>query len=132
LATAAAGGPGAADAAWAELLAESADRGTPSPPTDTVRSAARRLVDAHGLDEEAQQALRTVVGIVEESRYGGVDAAAGALPEPTAVVRDAVSAGSPLTVQNRLLPPSLLGRRAGAPGMEPSADRIDDAAATRR
>ena len=134
LAAAAAGGPGAADAAWAELLAESADRGVPSPTTDTVRSAARRLVSAHELDEEAQQALRSVVGIVEESRYGGVDAVAGALPGPMTEVRDAVAAGSPLTVRNRLLPPSLRAPRAGAgaPDPETPADRSDDAAAARR
>jgi transglutaminase-like putative cysteine protease len=154
LAMAAAGGPGSADAAWEELLAASADRGTPSPPSDTVRSAARRLAGAHGLGDEAQQALRTVVGIVEESRYGGVDAAAGALRGPVTVVQAAITAGSPLTLRNRLLPPSLLGRRAdvtaggaapsrSAPSRSgpsrsgpsrsgPAADRVDDAAAARR
>ena len=53
LAVADAGGVGAAEAAWAELLAESADHGVPGRPTDTVRTAADRMVQAHGLDAGA-------------------------------------------------------------------------------
>ena len=91
LAVADAGGPGAAGAAWDELLAESADRGSPTPATDTVRGAARRIVDDHGLDERAQRALRSVVGIVEESWYGDVDAAPGALTGPVREVHEAIA-----------------------------------------
>jgi hypothetical protein len=113
LAAAAIGGPGAADAAWAELLAESADRGVPGRPTDTVRGAARRLVDEHGLDEEAVEAVRAVVGIVEESWYGGVDPAPGALVGPVRAALDGIDAGSPLGLRRRLLPPSVVDTARG-------------------
>ena len=102
-----AGGPGAVDAAWAELLAASADRGAPCPATDTVRGAARRLADAHGLDEGARRALQTVVGIVEESWYGGVDAAPDALTGPVRAVLDAIAAGTPAGLRGTLLPRSV-------------------------
>jgi transglutaminase-like putative cysteine protease len=146
LAAAAAGGPGAADAAWDELLAESADRGAPGRATDTVRAAARRLADGHGLDEGARRALGTVVGIVEESWYGGVDAAPDALTAPLRAVLDAVAAGTPRGVRGTLLPRSVVGapgHRAprGRDGGEGSGDRddadapdvgTDDAATVRR
>jgi transglutaminase-like putative cysteine protease len=147
LAAADAGGPGAAGAAWDELLAESADRGSPTPVTDTVRGAARRIVDDHVLDERAQRALRSVVGIVEESWYGDVDAAPGALTEPVREVHEAI-ATTPRGVRGRLLPRSLVdglrsrstrprrfgGRggptddTSGGPGID---GNIDDAAAAR-
>jgi hypothetical protein len=93
---AAAGGPGAADAAWAELLAESADRGAPSPPTDTVRGAARRMAEEHDLDEPTRRALRIVVGVVEESWYGGTDPAPGALTGALGEVHTAITTGTPV------------------------------------
>jgi transglutaminase-like putative cysteine protease len=127
LAAVEAGGPEAADAAWAEVLAESADRGAASPPTDTVRSAAHRLASAHGLDEEGQRALRVVAGVVEESWYGEVHPAPGALAEPVRAALGAIGAGSALTLRNRLLPPSVV-QRARREG--PRAG-TDDAAAVR-
>ena len=63
-------GPGAPDAAWAELLAESWDRGRAINDSDTVRSAARRLAREHGLDDEGKDGLRTLVGVLERSWYG--------------------------------------------------------------
>jgi transglutaminase-like putative cysteine protease len=140
LATAAAGGPGAADAAWAELLAESTDRGAPGRATDTVRGSAGRLADAHGLDEGARRALRTVVGIVEESWYGGVDAAPDALTAPLRAVLDAVAAGTPSGLRGRLLPRSVVGaprRRVRRGGGDDRDDArvdpgTDDAATARR
>lgn len=114
------GGRGAAGAAWAELLAESVDRGAPVPPTDTVRGAARRLVRAHRLDAPSQEALREVVGAVEASWFGDRHPAPGSLAGPVAAVRAGMAAGSPLGARSRLLPRSVL-TRAGR----------DDAAAPR-
>jgi transglutaminase-like putative cysteine protease len=128
LAISTAGGPGAVDAAWAELLAASADRGAPCPATDTVRGAARRLADAHSLDEGARRALRTVVGIVEESWYGGVDAPPDALTGPVRAVLDAIAAGTPAGLRGTVLPRSVTDplRRTSRP------DPDDDAAAARQ
>ncbi|MCX6465240.1 MAG: DUF4129 domain-containing protein, partial [Pseudonocardiales bacterium] len=142
-AAAAAGGPGAAGAAWTELVAESTDRGVPLPPTDTVRAGARRLVREHRLDPSAQDALRAVVTAVEASWYGGEHPEPGRLAGPLAGVRAGIAAGSPLRPRQRLVPASLrmrtgpsVPRDGGAPtnGSAPrdsSAPRNDDAAATR-
>lgn len=115
LAAVAAGGPTAAGAGWAELLAESTDRGVPSPPTDTVRGAARRLVREHRLDGDAQDALRSVIGTVESSWYGGADPVAAELDGPVRAVRAAMAAGSGLSLRARLFPRSLrTGARSGS------------------
>jgi transglutaminase-like putative cysteine protease len=66
-----AGGPRAVSAAWAEVLAESADRRVIPPVGETVRAAAQRLVHEHGLDEPGQAGLRILVGAVEQSWYAG-------------------------------------------------------------
>jgi hypothetical protein len=113
LAAVARGGPGAAGAAGAELLAESADRGAPCPPSDTVRSGARRLVREHQLDAGAQQALRQVVAAVEASWYGDGSAGAGQhdmLPDALAAVRAGIAASRKLTLRERLLPRSVMRR----------------------
>jgi transglutaminase-like putative cysteine protease len=116
LAAVAAGGPGAAGAGWAELLAESADRGVPAPASDTVRGAARRLVREHRLDPDAQQHLRHVVTAVEASWYGGAGVPPGR-ERPSSELGDAVrsvlagiAGGSPLGLRGRLLPRSVLAR----------------------
>ncbi|GAA1284804.1 DUF3488 and transglutaminase-like domain-containing protein [Pseudonocardia aurantiaca] len=106
----AAGGPDAAGAGWAELLAESTDRGVEPPPSDTVRATARRLVREHRLEPDAQQALREVVGAVEGSWYGGTHPAPGELDEPVRAVAAGIATGSPLRLRGRLLPPSVLHR----------------------
>ena len=113
LATADAGGAGAADAAWAELLAESVDRGTPEIASDTVRTAAERMVRTHGLDGRARRALDAVVGIVEESWYGGVDPAPGALTAPVRQVSDTLRT-VPVALHRRLFPASVTGRHKAA------------------
>ncbi|HET6257266.1 transglutaminaseTgpA domain-containing protein [Pseudonocardia sp.] len=105
-----AGGPGAAGAGWAEVLAESADRGVTYPPSDTVRGAARRLVREHKLDGDAQQALRQVVGAVESSWYGDVHPAPGELQEPVRAVRAGIASESALSLRGRLLPRSVVHR----------------------
>ena len=117
LAAVAAGGPEAAAAGWAELLAESTDRGVPAKESDTVRAAARRLVREHHLDTDAQHHLRRVVGLVEASWYGGQHPVEGALTEPLGRVLAAVATASPLSARERLLPRSVLrsGRRRPAP-----------------
>ncbi len=118
LTAAGSGGPGAAAAGWAELLAESADRGTSIPPSDTVRGAARRLVCEHRLDARSQQALREVVGAVESSWYGGAHPDAGELDGPVRAVRTGIVAGSAISPWKRLLPrsvtrwPGAVNRRA--------------------
>ena len=131
LAEAAGGGPAAAGAAWRELLAESADRGTLTPPTDTVRGAARRLVREHRLDPEAQNALREVVSAVESSWYGDRHPAPHVLTAPVQAVRRGIASGTASTVRDRLLPRSVLrglpGRRTRGAG--PHGAATDDAAA---
>lgn len=104
------GGPDAATAAWAELLADSQDRGAPTPPSDTVRSGARRLVHCHQLDGGAQQALRELVGAVEASWYGSEQPTAGKLAGPLGTVRAAIAAERRLTLRERLLPRSVTRR----------------------
>jgi transglutaminase-like putative cysteine protease len=108
LAAVAAGGPAAADAGWRELLAESADRGVPSPPSDTVRGAARRMVREHRLDGPAQEALRTVIGAVEASWYGGRHPGVDELSGPVRTVQAGLTTGTPLPLRARLLPRSVL------------------------
>ncbi|MHA6630129.1 transglutaminase TgpA family protein [Pseudonocardia sichuanensis] len=129
LSAVAAGGPDAAGAGWDELLAESADRGADSPPSDTVRAAARRLVREHRLDPDAQQALRDVVGAVEASWYGGTHPAPGRLDEPVRTVAAGIAAGSALSLRGRLLPRSVVQRaRARAQargGATPERERAE-------
>jgi transglutaminase-like putative cysteine protease len=123
LGAAAAGGPGAADAAWTELMAESTDRSVPGRPTETVREAAARLSDAHDLDDPARRALGSLVGSVEASAYGGVDPASGTLTAPLRIVLAAVAAGTPLRLRDRLLPASVtdeLRRRPARPAALPA------------
>jgi transglutaminase-like putative cysteine protease len=127
LAAADAGGAGAAGAAWAELLAESADRGAPATKSDTVRTAAERMARDHGLEGRARRALDVVVEIVEESWYGSVDPAPGAL---SAHVRDVSGAlrAVPVALHRRLFPASVTGR-----GLQPVRDEqtTDDTAVAR-
>ncbi|MHA6795332.1 transglutaminase TgpA family protein [Pseudonocardia bannensis] len=110
LAAVAAGGPAAVRAGWEELLAESADRGVPATPSDTVRGAARRLVREHRLDDAAQDALREVVDTVEASWYGGRHPAAGELTAPVQAVRTGITAAGRRTLRETLLPRSVLDR----------------------
>ncbi|OLR94699.1 hypothetical protein BJP25_10320 [Actinokineospora bangkokensis] len=112
--------PSAASAAWQELLAESWDRGSEVPPSDTVRTAARRLVKAHSLDEQGQTALRTVVTSVERSWYGGQS------PDPHLTTAfDEVVRGlrrtAPLDWRSRLWPRSVV-RPPRKPRQDPPQD----------
>ena len=123
-----AGGARAVSAAWAEVLAESADRRVIPPVGETVRAAAQRLVHEHGLDEPGQAGLRILVGAVEQSWYASaldpvtrhrrdIYGPHESNPELCTAV-DAVLASmvrsAPLTRAARLIPRSVLCRsRAG-------------------
>jgi transglutaminase-like putative cysteine protease len=119
-----AGGPQAVSAAWQEVLAESADRKVVPPVGETVRAAAQRLVDQHGLDEPGQAALRILVDAIERSWYAGALQPAGRpqrrgyrprrigreLHAAVDAVRASMARSAPLTRAARLLPRSVLRR----------------------
>lgn len=104
--------PGSASAAWAELLDECADRGTPIPPTDTVRTAAQKVAHDHHLDDAGKDDLRTVIGVVERSWY----AREGDVNDPGLApaferLRDSLRRNAPMSWRGRLFPRSLFRRR---------------------
>ncbi|MBB5955708.1 transglutaminase-like putative cysteine protease/energy-coupling factor transporter transmembrane protein EcfT [Saccharothrix tamanrassetensis] len=101
-------GPDAAGAAWQELLAESVDRGTRVPTTETVRVAARRMARAHNLDEQGRDGLRTLVGAVERSWYSTRAEADPALPQAFDNVRRSLTRNAPLALRAKVLPRSVL------------------------
>jgi hypothetical protein len=101
----------AAEAAWQELLAESWDRGATIPDTDTVRMTARRLVREHSLDDEGMEGLRTVVGVIERTWYGGSQEPDPALPEAVNNVRASMRRNAPLALRAKLMPRSILTPR---------------------
>lgn len=103
-------GRGAADAAWAELLAESVDRGLPVKQADTVRSTARRLVREHNLDEDGKRGMRTMVTVLERSWYGD-GSPDPRLEEALAEVRTSMRRNAPLAFKAKMLPRSVLKRR---------------------
>ncbi|MBB4964091.1 transglutaminase family protein [Saccharothrix violaceirubra] len=107
-------GPDAADAAWAELLAESVDRGTRVPSTETVRIAARRLARTHQLDDAGRNGLRAVVGAIERSWYSATGGADPALPHALDEVRRSLHRNAPLAFRARVLPRSVLHPKAPA------------------
>jgi hypothetical protein len=106
-------GPAAATSAWAELLAESADRGAEVNATETVRVTARRLATEHGLDDHGRVALRTVVSEVERSWYGGSTATDPKLGQAFDTVVAGMKNTDPLGWRGRLLPRSIVRRRKG-------------------
>jgi MFS family permease len=107
-------GPGAASAAWSELMAESIDRGAPVPAAETIRTAARRLAREHNLDEAGRGGLRTVIGAIERSWYSANPVADPALPSALAAVRQSLRQNAPLSLRARLFPKSVV-RPAPAP-----------------
>jgi transglutaminase-like putative cysteine protease len=102
--------PAAASAAWAELMAESVDRGAELIPAETVRTTARRLAHEHDLDDDSKRALRTVVGAVERSWYGGRTAPDPGLPTAFNDLVAGLRRTAPLALRARLLPRSVLHR----------------------
>ncbi|ADJ48003.1 transglutaminaseTgpA domain-containing protein [Amycolatopsis mediterranei] len=103
--------PGAADAAWAELRAECADRGLPIPSSDTVRVAGQKLAAKHHLDDEGREDLRTVIGVLERSWYGEDDAAQPDLPPAFEGLRRSLRRNAPLSWKGRLFPRSVFRNR---------------------
>ncbi|KOV85900.1 DUF3488 and transglutaminase-like domain-containing protein [Nocardia sp. NRRL S-836] len=103
-------GPGAATAAWAELMAESIDRGAPVPSSETIRTAARRLAREHNLDDAGRDGLRVLIGAVERAWYSPNPAADPALPAALTAVRQSLRQNAPLSVRARLFPKSVLRR----------------------
>ncbi|WP_329794200.1 transglutaminase-like domain-containing protein [Lentzea sp. DG1S-22] len=110
-------GPGAATAAWSELMAESIDRGAAVPAAETIRTAARRLAREHNLDEAGRDGLRSVVGSIERSWYSANPVADAGLPGALAAVRQSLKKNAPLSLRARLFPKSVL-RPAPAPVAE--------------
>ncbi|MCT2585214.1 transglutaminase domain-containing protein [Actinophytocola sp. S1-96] len=105
-----ASGPEAASSAWAELMAESTDRGVEPDSAETVRAAARRLANQHELDQDGRRALRTVVAEVERSWYGGQDRPDPALATAFDRVVEGLRRTNPVGWRARLLPPSIMRR----------------------
>ncbi len=103
--------PGAADAAWAELRAECADRGLPIPSSDTVRVAGQKLAAKHHLDDDGRENLRTVIGVLERSWYGGDDAAQPELPPAFEGLRRSLRRNAPLSWKGKLFPRSVFRNR---------------------
>ena len=116
------GGPRAVSAAWQEVLAESADRRVVPVVGETVRAAAQRLVDEHGLDQLGQAGLRMLVETVERSWYasalddaggrhrGGRQPGGRDLKIALDSVLASMTRSVPLTRTARLLPRSVLWR----------------------
>ena len=102
---------GAADAAWAELRDECADRGVPIPPTDTVRVAAQKVAHDHHLDQTGQDHLRTVVGVVERSWYGEQAGDDPRFASAFEGVRESLRRNAPMSWRGRLFPRSIFRRR---------------------
>ncbi|MFP5070311.1 DUF3488 and DUF4129 domain-containing transglutaminase family protein [Pseudonocardia nantongensis] len=121
-----AGGTGAAAAAWDEVLAASRDHGVPVPPGDTVRAAAARIVEEHGLAGRPAEALHELAGRVEASWYGGLLPAAGILDGLVDEIRTAIAAGG-TSLRARVLPPSVVPevRRAGRRTDDPTTVTSD-------
>jgi transglutaminase-like putative cysteine protease len=103
--------PTAAHAAWQELLAESWDRGAAIPDTDTVRMTARLLVQEHSLDDEGKDGLRTVIGVIERTWYGGTAEPDPELPQALDNVRRSMRRNAPLALRAKLMPRSVLKPR---------------------
>jgi hypothetical protein len=104
-------GSEAAEAAWAEVLAESVDRGSVVSMTETVRATGRRLAREHELDEPGREALRQVITAVEGSWYGGRDSVDPALVSAVSELRASLHRTAPLAFTARVLPRSVVNRR---------------------
>lgn len=107
------GQPGAATAAWQELLAEAWDRGIEADRAETVRATARRLAREYDLDEDGRNGLRVLLAAVEREWYGPEQdgeedrARRRELVGAVAAVRDSLARQAPLSLRARLLPRSV-------------------------
>ncbi|NYI92876.1 transglutaminase-like putative cysteine protease/uncharacterized membrane protein YhaH (DUF805 family) [Amycolatopsis endophytica] len=103
--------PGAADAAWAELMDECADRGVPIPPSDTVRAAAQKVAAQHNLDDAGQNDLRMVVGTVERSWYSPHASTGDDFASAFEGLRRSLQRNAPMSWRGRLFPRSVFRKR---------------------
>ncbi|MEU0470844.1 transglutaminaseTgpA domain-containing protein [Amycolatopsis sp. NPDC006131] len=103
--------PGAADAAWAELMDECADRGVPIPPSDTVRAAAQKVAVQHNLDDAGKNDLRTVVGAVERSWYSPSQSTGEDFATAFEGLRRSLERNAPMSWRGRLFPRSVFRKR---------------------
>lgn len=101
-------GPGAAPAAWNEVLAEHTDRGGTIEEHDTARITAGKIVRRYHLDEEGQRWLRSLVQALERAWYGGDTSGAGDLAEMVRGVHAGLARSAPLTRRARWFPRSVL------------------------
>ncbi|APU13980.1 MULTISPECIES: transglutaminaseTgpA domain-containing protein [Actinoalloteichus] len=106
-------GPGAASAAWRELLAEAGDRGTDVSPSETVRTTAGRLIRQFSLDPRGAHALGTLVSEVERDWYGQAGQVDPTLPAAMHTVAQSLRQTAPMSWTARLLPRSVLRPRTG-------------------
>ncbi|ASO19436.1 transglutaminase-like putative cysteine protease [Actinoalloteichus hoggarensis] len=104
-------GPGAASAAWRELLAEAGDRGADVGPSETARTTASRLIRQFSLDPQGAQAIGALVSEVERAWYGRATAVDPALPAAMHTVTRSLRQSSPMSWTARLLPRSVLRPR---------------------
>ncbi|WP_116051929.1 transglutaminase TgpA family protein [Amycolatopsis palatopharyngis] len=102
----------AANAAWEELLDECADRGISIPRSDTVRLAAQKVASRHHLDDAGRDDLRTVVGGVERSWYSPAAPEDPDFAKAFNGLRESLRRTAPMSWRGRLLPRSILRRRA--------------------
>nr|WP_052478230.1 DUF3488 and transglutaminase-like domain-containing protein [Kibdelosporangium sp. MJ126-NF4]CEL16879.1 FIG001454: Transglutaminase-like enzymes, putative cysteine proteases [Kibdelosporangium sp. MJ126-NF4]CTQ91892.1 FIG001454: Transglutaminase-like enzymes, putative cysteine proteases [Kibdelosporangium sp. MJ126-NF4] len=98
-------------AAWDELMAESWDRGSGAPDSDTIRMTARRLVREHSLDDEGKEGLRMLIGVLERLWYGPSSTAGAELPEALNKVRSSMKRNAPLALRAKLWPRSVMRPR---------------------
>ncbi|WP_370948272.1 DUF3488 and DUF4129 domain-containing transglutaminase family protein [Amycolatopsis sp. cg5] len=103
--------PGAADAAWQELMAECTDRGLPIPESDTVRVAGQKLAQKHHLDDEGREGLRTVIGVVERSWYSDGSPMDPRLDPAFDGLRRSLRRNAPMSWKGKLFPKSIFRRK---------------------
>ncbi|SDK06997.1 protein of unknown function [Actinopolyspora mzabensis] len=105
----AAGGIGAAENAWRELLDEATDRGELTPPGETPRRTADRISGKHDMPPEQRGAWHELASAVERERYGppGRRETTSSL-EILHRAKEGLRAARPLGFRERLLPKSVL------------------------
>ncbi|MGJ7906122.1 transglutaminase TgpA family protein [Actinopolyspora sp. H202] len=104
-----AGGFGAAENAWRELLDEATDRGELPPPGETPRRTADRISGKYEMSPEQRGAWHELASAVERERYGppGRRQTASSL-EILRRAKAGLRAARPLGFRERLLPRSVL------------------------
>lgn len=106
----ASGAPGAAEAAWNELLDEFRDRGKTPGTNQTLRGATATLVQENNLEGETNRALDDLVGSLEREWYAPSGSARSekSLANILRVAVRSVAHDCPLSWRDRLFPRSVL------------------------